>query len=134
MYRGLITASLPVCAIVGTSGCVSSEYAGISLRPGATSADIQALARRAQAGDKYAQLALGVRYEEGRGVPRDLAKAKILYARAASDSGGTLWVYSPAVGAATKGRVIPVSSGPRRAGLDEAKLRLKHLKGVRNRD
>ncbi|WCM25839.1 hypothetical protein NDN01_17630 [Sphingomonas sp. QA11] len=126
LWRGVFTAGLGVSLSLSASGCASSEYAGISLEPGTASADLQVLARRAQAGDKYAQLALGVRYEEGRGVPRDLAKSKTLYARAASDSDGTLWVYSPGNGKA-KGRVVPIDSGPRQAGLSEAKSRLSRL-------
>lgn len=83
------------------------------------------LASEAQGGSKEAQLELGIRFEEGRGVERDLGKAKKLYAKAASDSGGPIWVYSPAVGNGTKGRVIAVNSGPKRSGLVEAKRRLE---------
>lgn len=43
----------------------------------------------------------------------------------ASDSGGTIWVYSPPVGNGIKGRTIPVNSGPKRVGLAEAKKRLE---------
>ncbi len=89
---------------------------------------LQSLARRAQAGDKQAQLELGIRFEEGRGVERDLKKAKKLYGKAASDSGGTIWVYSPPVGNGTSGRVIPVNTGAKQSGLAEAKRRLEALK------
>lgn len=86
---------------------------------------LTALASEAQRGSKQAQLELGIRFEEGKGVERDLDKARKLYAQAASDSGGTIWVYSPAVGNGTKGRTIPVNTGPKRSGLAEAKRRLK---------
>lgn len=85
------------------------------------------LASAAQGGNKEAQLELGIRFEEGRGVARDLGKAKKLYAKAASDSGGPIWVYSPAVGNGTKGRVIAVNTGPKRSGLVEAKKRLANI-------
>tara|TARA_R110002124_G_scaffold68699_5_gene185550 strand:+ start:1378 stop:2067 length:690 start_codon:yes stop_codon:yes gene_type:complete len=88
---------------------------------------LTALASEAQRGSKEAQLELGIRFEEGKGVERDLGKARKLYAQAASDSGGTIWVYSPAVGNGTKGRTIPVNTGPKRSGLVEAKLRLEEV-------
>ena len=94
---------------------------------GLTSMDLAALARRANAGDKRAQLDLGVRFEEGIGMERDPAKARKLYAQAATTSGGTIWVYSPPVGNGTSGRVIPVDRGPRQPGLAEAKQRLVTL-------
>lgn len=86
---------------------------------------LSTLASAAQGGDKQAQLELGIRFEEGRGVTRDMKIARKLYAKAASDSGGTIWVYSPPVGNGTKGRTIPVNTGPKRVGLVEAKLRLE---------
>jgi hypothetical protein len=85
------------------------------------------LARMAQGGDKHAQLELGIRFEEGRGVERDLDKAKKLYRLAASDSGGRIWVYSPPVGNGTKGRVIPVDAWPKFAGLTAARKRLEGI-------
>ena|GEM_PF-1352334 len=88
---------------------------------------LTALASEAQRESKQAQLELGIRFEEGRGVERDLDKARKLYAQAASDSGGTIWVYSPSVGNGTKGRMIPVNAGPKRSGLAEAKKRLGML-------
>lgn len=118
--------SLLLCAAATISGCASG-YAGIALAPGAASPEIQSLARRAQAGDKHAQLELGIAFEEGRGVLRDLDKAEKFYRAAATDSGGTLWVYSPPVGNGAAGRVIPVDRGPVREALLEAKRRLGAL-------
>tara|TARA_R110001606_G_scaffold12369_2_gene54056 strand:+ start:25266 stop:25559 length:294 start_codon:yes stop_codon:yes gene_type:complete len=71
-----------------------------------------ALASEAQRGSRKAQLELGIRFEEGRGVERDLNKARKVYAKAASHCGGTIWVYSPPVGNGTKGRAIAVNTGP----------------------
>jgi hypothetical protein len=124
--RGLV-AALVLCAPLVLSGCTSSSYLGIPFAAGAADADLQALARRAQAGDKHAQLELGVRYEEGRGVSADLHRAEQLYRMAASDSGGTTYVYSPPVGKHGRGRVIPVTQQIRRAGLPEARTRLDLL-------
>jgi hypothetical protein len=121
------TAAAFVCTAFGLSACASNSYAGIPLTAGAADPELQALARRAETGDKRAQLELGIRYEEGRGVPRNLQRAEDLYRKAAADSGGTLWVYSPPVGENGKGRVIPVDRGPRQVGLAEAKRRLERL-------
>ena len=88
--------------------------------------DLPILAQRASIGDKYAQLELGIRFEEGRGVERDLKKARKLFGKAASDSGGTTQVYLPPVDRAP-GRLYPVYKGPLRKGLAEAKRRLLKL-------
>ena len=110
------------------SGCAASAYAGIPFAAGAADPELQWLAQRAQAGDKQAQLELGIRYEEGRGVPVDLARARRLYRLAAADSGGTMYVYSPPVGRHGRGGVIPIRSGPPQPGLVEARERLERLK------
>lgn len=107
-----------------------ATYMGIDLAAApqdAQQAAVLDLARRAQARDKQAQLELGIRYEEGRGVPVDRMRAKEFYKLAASDSGGSLWIYSPPVGNKTRGRVIAVDAGPRQIGLPEAKKRLQRL-------
>lgn len=120
-------AALPGAALLG--GCATMDsYAGIPLSPGAAPPEVQALAERARGGDKQAQLEFGIALEEGRGVPVDLGRARKLYAQAAADSGGTIWVYVPAVGNGTKGRVMPINQGPKRPGLAEARERLKKLK------
>ncbi|MEA3043722.1 MAG: hypothetical protein QOH47_1560 [Sphingomonadales bacterium] len=61
------------------AACAANSHAGISPAPGGAGPDLQALTRQAQAGDKQAQLELGIRYEEGRGVERDPARAERLY-------------------------------------------------------
>lgn len=94
---------------------------------GTEALDLKRLARMAQMGDKHAQLELGIRFEEGIGLPIDFERARKLYVRAASEGGGTLWVYSPPIGNGTSGRVIPIDRGPRIAGLTEARDRLLGL-------
>jgi TPR repeat protein len=116
---------LASAALLGLAGCAAAAFAGISLAPGAADPALQQLARRAQSGDKQAQLELGIAYEEGRGVPVDLARAERLYRMAASDSGGTIYVYTPPVGRHGQGRVVPVSRGVGQPGLAEAKARLE---------
>jgi len=122
--------ALPACFLAllalaaVSSGCATNSYMGIALAPGAAPAGLQQLARRAQGGDKQAQLALGIRYEEGDGVAPDRRQAMTLYRLAARASGGTLWVYAPSPGNGAPARVIPVDGGQRQAGLSEAKLRL----------
>ncbi len=85
------------------------------------------LARLASMGSKRAQLELGVRFEEGRGVACDPEKARALYRKAATSTGGTIWVYQPPVGNGTSGRTVPIDSGPREVGLASAAERLAAL-------
>lgn len=110
--------------------CSSQAFMGIPLT-GGSDPTLRSLAQRAMAGDKQAQLDLGIVYEEGLGTPVNIAKAKKLYRLASTDSGGTLWVYSPPVGNGTNGRVIPVDNGPKIDGLDEARLRLARLEKIK---
>lgn len=85
--RAVRNAFASLCLLVTTAACAASDsYMGIALTPGATAPEVQALAVRARNGDKQAQLALGVRFEEGRGgVIVDREKAKQLYGLAAED-------------------------------------------------
>ena len=118
-------------ALAALSACAApSSYMGIAFAPVAASSEqseIHSLARRAQAGDKQAQLELGIRFEEGRGVSQDLERARKLYTKAATSSGGLKWIYSPPVGNGTKGRIIPLDTGLVSAGLAEAAVRLENL-------
>jgi hypothetical protein len=124
-WSGLVTKIL-VCVALG--GCAApTSYMGISLAPGAAAGDVQDLARRAQAGDKQAQLDLGIAYEEGRGVEINLNRAERLYRMAAVDSGGVIWVYSPSTGNGDRGRVLPLSIGNSSQGLSLAQDRLASL-------
>lgn len=120
--RGLCTA----VAFAGLLSACASSFQGIALKPGAADPDLQALAHRARDGEKHSLLALGIRFEEGRGVPRDLARAKRLYRLAAADS-RPAYVYSPPVSKGDKGRMIPLEIGLRQPGLAEARERLARL-------
>ena len=125
------TAALAATLLGGLllSGCATNSYAGISFASGAADVGLQALARRAKAGDKHAQLELGIRYEEGRGVPIDLGRAKTLYREAATDSGGTELVYVPASVKRGRAASVPINRGPRIVGLPEAQAKLQGLLG-----
>jgi hypothetical protein len=129
LKTGLAAAAL---AVVGASlgGCATPSYAGVSLAPGAADPEVQALARRAQAGDKQAQLELGMRYEEARGLPRDLERAKSLYAAAATSSTQSRLAYVPAAGPGGRPMTVPISSGAAEPGLPEAQRRLDRLRGI----
>jgi hypothetical protein len=111
------TLSLAACA-------APTSYMGVSLQPGAAASQIQSLARAGLSGDKHAQLALGIAYEEGKGVIQDLKKARKLYRAAAAPSGGTTYIYVPATRKGGKGYVAPVDLGPKVVGLVEARERL----------
>ncbi len=102
------------------------QYMGIDLASEFVLRDIRSLAQRAQAGDKQAQLELGIAFEQGRGVPRDLEAARSLYKLAASDSGGPIWVYVPGVNGSA-GRVMQVGDTPFQVGLAAAAERLEAL-------
>lgn len=118
----------PLLAVPALAACAApSSYMGISLKPNAADADLQQQVRSAMNGDKLAQLDLGIRFEEGRGVIRDLNKAKKLYRQAAADSGGTTWIYTPSVQAGQPGRVLPLGKGMTQKGLNQAKQRLAAL-------
>ena len=106
----------------------ATSYQGISLLPGAADPAIQALASRAASGSKWAQLELGIRFEEGRGVPMDWRRDERLYAMAAADSGGTTMIYVPPVRRGGTGQVMPMSTGPFVPGLTEARVRLRALR------
>lgn len=106
----------------------ATGYQGISFAAGAADPTVQSLARRAAAGDKWAQLELGIRFEEGRGVPMDWRRAQRLYAAASRATGGTIMVYVPPVRPGGRGSVMPMSTGPRIGGLPEARERLEALR------
>jgi len=116
-----------VCAPLLLAACAANAYAGIPFGPGAAAPELQALARRAQAGDKQAQLELGIRYEEGRDVPVDLGRAERLYSIAANDSGGTRLIFVPSSRPGGSGATVPLNGGPLVAGLPAARARLEAL-------
>jgi TPR repeat protein len=126
--RALGSLAAPLLASLALGACAApSSYMGISFAPGAAASNLQELARRAQTGDKQAQLDLGVAYEEGRGVAVDVKRAEGLYRMAACDSSGRIWIYVPANGKHSTGKVVPDYLRPDRAGLPKARIRLLKL-------
>lgn len=123
--RGGLAAAFAAASL---AACAASTYAGIPLEAGAANPELQYLARRAKAGDKHAQLELGIRYEEGRGLPLNLVRAEQLYGLAAVDAEGPLWVYSPPVGNQKQGGILSVGRETKRYGLLDAKERLVRLR------
>lgn len=109
------------CPALGASG----EYAPIpcELVP------LSDLARLASFGNRHAQLELGKRFENGRGVARDWDRAEKLYQSASKNSGGPIWIYVPGVGGAP-GRVQQVDM-PVVVGLVEANIALRELREKR---
>jgi hypothetical protein len=124
--RGSLTA-LALALALALAGCAASSHAGIPLRPGAADPELQALARRAQAGEAEAQLELGKRYYEGRGVPADIERAKALFRSAAGGPGVTQLAYVPPAGRGQQGSWVVFSGNPGSKGLPEARLRLVAL-------
>jgi hypothetical protein len=125
-WASLVVALLASLAL---GACAAhTSYMGISFAPGAVASDLQDLARRAQAGDKQAQLDLGIAYEEGRGVAVDLRRAERLYRMAAADSGGIRPIYSPPTQRGALGRVIFMEINNTARGINTAKDRLASIK------
>ncbi|HEY0114261.1 MAG TPA: hypothetical protein VGB54_00935 [Allosphingosinicella sp.] len=71
---------LPACSFTG--------YAGINFGPGMAPRHLQQLAARAKDGDARAHYALGLLYEGGQGVVRNLPCSAKLYEIAASGPAG----------------------------------------------
>lgn len=113
--------------------CASQSYMGIAFAGDQADAELQQLAARAKADDKQAKLDLGIRFEEGRGVPIDKRRAAQLYRMAASDSGGVQMIYTPPMGNG-RASTVPVDTGPRVEGLGEARERLLALEGEQGLD
>ncbi|MBC2653677.1 sel1 repeat family protein [Novosphingobium aerophilum] len=122
-----VAAGLALGASALAGGCAApTSYMGLNLTAPDLPAELRDLARRAQAGDKQAQLDLGIAFEEGHGVARNLRRAARLYAQAGSDSGGksTFFVPTSPGGAVS---TISASSGPHSPGLLAAKQRLGQI-------
>lgn len=116
-------------ALAALGGCNTApdRYQGISLTADNPDEALRGLARRAAAGDKRAQLALGIRFETGDGVPVDLRRAERLYRLAAATSGDVRDVYFPSVFMKTPGKLLRRREAPR-FGLPEAQVRLEALR------
>ena len=87
-------------ATIGVCACASPVYVGIPLAPGAADAELQSLARQAEAGDKPAQLELATRFEDGRGLKADPVRAEALY-RKLLKSGGFQTQFIPSANGAS---------------------------------
>ncbi|WP_443028822.1 MULTISPECIES: hypothetical protein [unclassified Sphingopyxis] len=98
------------------------------------SASVSDLTCHASSGNKLAQLELGIRYEYGDGVPRDLSHAEKLYVQAARSDRNGRYVYSPPVGNERYGRAIPAGESTNSPGLSEARERLLQLRSLRKSD
>jgi TPR repeat protein len=116
-------------ALLALAACNATpdRYQGISLFADTADEPLRALARRAAAGDKHAQLDLGIRFETGDGVPIDLRRAERLYRLAAATSGDVRDVYYSSVLMKTPGKVLRTYQAPR-FGLPEAQARLDALR------
>ncbi len=119
--RSSLPAVLMIAAsALGLNACVSSALPGIPAQPGAADPQLQLLAKQAMRyQNKQAQLALGIRYEYGRGVPMNWKYAAQLYLAAATGSPGGIM-------GTTNG--IPMNIQPRTKALPEAKARLQALR------
>lgn len=129
--RAAVLAAAFFCALISLTGCASTSYLGIPLAAGAADPALQDLARSARSGDKHAQLELGIRYEEGRGVAVDLTRAERLYRSAALQAGGVRIAHLPAVGRNGGSAAVPISAGRVVPGLAEAEARLAALQARR---
>ena len=99
---------------------------GVPIPVELSKAPLVALARLAESGNKFAQLELGIRFEEGRGLPVDVERARRLYELAATDSQGVMPIYQAGVGE-SPGSTLTVPRGPIDEGLAEARDRLEAL-------
>lgn len=118
-------AAAPLC-VLASCNTTPDRYQGISLAADNGDEALRALAGRAAAGDKRAQLALGIRFETGDGVPLDLRRAERLYRMAAATT-HVRDVYFPSVFMKTPGKLLRRYERPR-FGLPEAQTRLEALR------
>jgi TPR repeat protein len=132
--RAWASQAVPLLASLALGACAApSSYMGISLEPGAAASDLQDLARRAQAGDKQAQLDLGITYEEGRGVGVDLKRAERLFRIAARPSHQRLIAVLPMANGAGPS-VLAVPSSETVYGLEQAGVRLARISRKINKE
>lgn len=109
-----------MAAALLTSGCASQSYMGVSLKPGGS---FQAMAVKAQSGDKQAQYTLATWLEDST-EPNGLKKAIKLYQIAATPRGGSQLMFTPGPSGVT---TSVVSSGPKIEAHVLAKERLSVL-------
>ena len=123
--RMKINANLPclsalLAAALLMSGCASQQYMGVSLKPGGS---FQAMAVKAQSGDKQAQYTLATWLEDST-EPNGLKNAIKLYQIAATPRGGSQLMFTPGPSGVT---TSVVSSGPKIEAHVLAKERLSVL-------
>lgn len=123
-----LTLAAALLALAAACSTHADRYQGISLAADNPDETLRTIARAAQQGDKRAQLALGIRFETGDGVPVDLRRAERLYRRAAATTGDVRGVYYSGIRPKTEGRVVPSWFQPPQAGLPEAQARLEALR------
>lgn len=123
------TLAAALISAAALAGCTAQphRFAGISFNSADVAPEIRDLARRAAAGDKMAQLELGIRYEQGRGVPVNWRRAADLYEQAATTTGGSSIMVVPPI-RRSAGTAVPVSLGPWSPGLPAARARLDALR------
>jgi hypothetical protein len=128
MRLALTAALVSAAALVGCA-TQPDRFAGIRFDSAAHPPEVRSLAERAAAGDKRAQLELGIRFEEGRGVPASRRRAERLYRMAASYSGGgaELEFFRP-MRPGGRSHVTKVDGGRFVPGLPEARARLEALR------
>lgn len=114
-----------MAAALMISGCACHSYMGVSLKPGSAEPAVQALAARASAGEKQAQLDLGIRFLNGQGIAADERRACDLFRLSASDTRGPLWIYTPSPGGGAPAHVLPVQNATPTAGLASARAWLE---------
>ena len=114
-----------LAGLLALAGCAGGGLSGIPQEPGAAHPALQALAQRADGGDKQAQLALGILYEQGRFLGQDLDRAENLYERAAKPSGGTIYVNKPEGGASSLDKfdvLVTDTHSPQLCDIDVVRL------------
>ena len=126
-----IALAAALISAAAVTGCAAQpeRFAGISFDSASHPPEVRALAERAAEGDKMAQLELGIRYEEGRGVAADRRRAQRLYQMAATHSGGgRQYEFFRPMRPGGRWHVIPIEGGPFVPGLPEARARLEALR------
>lgn len=104
-------------------GCAADSYMGISLKLGGADPALQALAVKAQQGDKQSQYELGRWFEQSKD-PNGLKNAIKLYRIAATPRGGTRLLFVPGASGVT---TSVVSTGQRVEPHKAAEERLRSI-------